>query len=398
MKKTITMLIAGLLLAAGSALALDDIVEISGEIKTGFFLEERELNGETFPRSAIYNNDGDSGASGGRLRVGVALHTKGLGLRTRFSQDNFSFRPSGLNDSTAKAIIAVDFAYVYANLFNSQLKISGGLLGESPWGSGGPELDRELEYTGIGHPIPGIRIEWKPLGSLRGLNIGVVLNRQDDTMPDDAVETFGDLFLESILGIAWEHSHFAFSFAYRLDRGIDSPAAIVNGEKLVYRIEERLLWRLLPGMSISANGYCEGIIAEGRGSGSGRGNPGFIQNWLYIHYDPESFSTGVNVGYYDGFVNNEQKLEFRPYFYYKLISNHLIAGLMGGMEIGYNNGKSIQDAFYNFWFIEPQVKVNVNHNFYFALVYRYTSGAYGTETSSKDQNTNWVNLRLCYNF
>jgi len=149
-------------------------------------------------------------------------------------------------------------------------------------------------------------------------------------------------------------------------------------------------------MSIWANGYCEGINAEGKGSG--RGIPGFIQNWLYAHYDPEFFTTGIDVGYRDGFVLNDQRLEFRPFFYYKLINNHLIAGLMGGMEIGYNNGKSIQDAFYNFWFVEPQVKVNVNHNFYFSVVYRYTSGAYGTETSYKDQNTNWVNLRLCYSF
>jgi len=394
MKKIIAMFIAGLL-AAGSVLAMDDIVELSGEIKTGFFFEERELDGQTFSRSAVENNDGDSGASGSRIRMGISMNTKGLGIRTRFSQDNFSFRPNGINDTTAKAIVAVDFAYVYASLFNSQIKVSGGLLGESPWGTGGPELKRELEYTG-GEPITGIRFEWKPLGALRGLNLGFVLNRQDDTVPSDAVQKFGDLFMESIVGIAWEHKYFAFRFAYRFDRGIDSPAAVVVGEKFVYRFEERLLWMLLPGMSIAANGYCEGINAEGKGSG--RGTPGFIQNWLYITYDPEYFIMGMNVGYRDGFVNNEQKLEFRPYFYYKVINNYLLAGLMGGLEIGYNNGKSIPDAFYNFWFVEPQIKVNVNNNFYIAAVYRYTSGAYGTETSSKDQNTNWVNIRVNFSF
>ncbi|MDR0455167.1 MAG: hypothetical protein LBH20_00600 [Treponema sp.] len=396
MKKIITMIIAGLL-AAGSAFALDDIIELSGEIKTGFFFEQRELEGETYSRSALYNNDGDSGPSGSRMRLGIAMHTKGIGLRTRFSQQNFSYRPGGINDSSAKAIIGVDFAYIYGNLFNSQLKISAGLLGESPWGTGGPELGRELETTGIGEPITGIRVEWKPIiGSFRGLNLGFVLNRQDDTMPDDAKEIFGDLFLESILGIAYEHQYFAFRFAYRFDRGIDSPAAIVIGEKLVYRIEERLLWRLLPGMSIWANGYCEGINAAGKGSG--RGIPGFIQNWFYVSYDPEYFTTGVNVGYRDGFVLNDQRLEFRPYFYYKVISDFLVAGLMGGMEIGYNNGKSIPDAFYNFWFLEPQVKVKINNNLNMALVYRYTSGAYDTETSYKDQNTHWVNLRMCFTF
>jgi len=408
MKKIITMnlnrarwakvplLIIAALFATGSALALDDIIELSGEIKTGFFVEQRELDDETYSSSAIYNNDGDSGESGSRMRLGIAMHTKGIGIRTQFSQQIFSYRANGIND-TSVSKIGVDFAYVYGALFNSQLKISAGLLGESPWGTGGPELGKDLETTGGGSPIPGIRVEWKPIiGSFRGLNLGFVLNRQDDTMPSDAKEVFGDLFLESILGIAFEHQYFAFRFAYRFDRGIDSPAAIVNGEKLVYRVEERLLWRLLPGMSIWANGYCEGINAEGKGSG--RGVPGYIQNWLYVSYDPENFTTGINVGYRDGFVQNDQRLELKPYFYYKLISDTLVAGLMGGMEIGFNNGKSIQDAFYNLWFLEPQVKVKINNNFNMALVYRYTSGAYGTETSYKDQNTHWVNLRVCYTF
>jgi hypothetical protein len=406
MKKLITMnlnlarrakvpllIIAGFL-AAGSALALDDIVELSGEIKTGFFTEQRDLNGETYSRNAIYNNDGDSGVSGSRIRMGIAMHTKGLGIRTRFSQQRFTYRTNGIND-TSVSRITTDFAYMYASMFNSQLKISGGLLGESPWGTGGPELGQELEYTG-GEPIPGIRVEWKPLGALRGLNLGFVLNRQDDTVPSDAKEAFGDLFMESIVGIAYEHRYFAFRFAYRFDRGIDTPMAIVLGEKLVYRVEERVLWTLVPGMSVSVNGYCEGINAAGKGSG--RSTPGFIQNWLYVSYDPEHFTTGVNVGYRDGFVLNAQKLELRPYFYYKLFNNYLIVGLMGGMEIGFNGGQSIPDSSYNFWFIEPQIKVNVSHNFYIAAVYRYTSGAYGTETSYKDQNTNWVNIRLCYTF
>jgi hypothetical protein len=396
MKKLLTMLLAGFL-ATGSAFALEDLVEFTGEVKTGLFMEERELNGETYSRNAIYNNDGDAGENGSRLRIGISMHTRGLGIRTRFSQQFFSYKPNGINDTSTSKMIT-DFAYMYASVLNGQFKVSGGLLGESPWGSGGPELGMELENTG-GNPITGIRFEWKPLGVLRGLNLGFVLNREDNKLPSDE-ETleqrkFGDLFKETIVGIAYEHRYFAFRFAYRFDIGIDTPMADIKGEKLVYRVEERLLWMLVPGMSVWANGYCEGINA---GVGSGRGVPGYFQNWLYVRYDPEHFTTGVNVGYMDGFVRNEQLLEFRPYFYYKVIKNRLIAGLMGGMEIGYNNGKSIPDAFYNFWFIEPQVKLNITDTFYVALVYRYTSGAYDTFTSYKDQNTNWVNLRICYEF
>jgi len=392
MKKIITMLFVGLF-TAGSAFALDDIIELSGEIKTGLFMEQRELEGETHSRNAVFNNDGDSGEEGNRIRFGVSLHTKGIGIRTRFSQDNFKYRSNGINDiSTAR--IKTDFAYIYGNLFNSQLKISGGLLGESPWGTGGPELGKELEFTGLA-PVTGIRFEWKPLGSLRGLNIGFVLNRADEGKPVDAQETFGDLFRESIVGIAWEHPYFAFRFAYRFDRDLDSPAASTAGEKLVYRVEERLLWRLIPGMSLSANGYCQGINAGGNRA---RSDPGYIQNWFYISYAPEYFSTGVNIGYRDEFEYDIQKLEFRPYFYYNIISNHLTAGLMGGMEMGYNGGRSFEDTPVNFWFVEPQVKVNINPNFYIATVYRYTSGAYGTEKSYKDQVTQWVNLRLAFAF
>jgi len=389
MKKLITILFAGLL--AASAFALDDIIELSGEIKTGVFIEQRQSDGQTQSKNTIYNNDEDSGNTGSRVRFGIALNTKGIGLRTRFSQQNFLYRPKDNINDTSMAPVEVDFAYVQGSLFNGQFRMSAGLLGESPWGTGGPELGRELEYNGS--PTTGIRLEWRPLGSLRGLNLGVVLGRSNEQVPDDAKETFGDLFLESILGIAYENPYFGFRFAYRFDRGLESPAAVTEGEMLVYRVEERLLWRLLPGMSISANGYCQGINAGGRDH-----TPGFIQHWLYISYEPEYFSTGLNFGYYDGFELNAQKMEFRPYFYYNIIPNHLIAGLMGGMEIGFASGKSFQDTFYNFWFIEPQVKVNINNNFYFAVVYRYQAGNYLKETTDKDQVTNWVNLRLGFVF
>jgi len=396
MNKLFTVLFAGLL-AAGSVFALDDIIELSGEIKTGLFFEQRELRKETLTKTAIFNNDGDSGEEGNRIRFGIGLHTKGLGLRTRFSQDNFKYRDDGISD-TRTVKVKVDFAYVYGNLFNSQIKISGGLLGESPWGTGGPELGKELEFTGLA-PVTGIRFEWKPTFSpnIRGLNLGFVLNRADEGKPPDAKEAFGDLFLESILGIAWEHKYFAFRFAYRFDRGLESPAASTVGEKFVYRIEERLLWRLVPGMAISANGYYQGINSKGNASHS---DPGYGQNWLYIDYAPEYFSSGIQVGYRDQSIgdDNTQLLEFRPFFYYNIIPNHLIAGAMGGFETGFNGGKSFKDTIYNFWFIEPQVKVIINNNFYFAAVYRYQLGAYDTERSYKNQTTNWVNLRLGFAF
>jgi len=393
MNKFIIVLIT-VFLASGSAFPLD--IELTGEIKTGLFFEEREHDGTTYSHARIHNNDGDSGSSEGRLRIGFNLQMEDFGIRTRFDQHNFS-RGTSVNDRNITKVV-IDYAYAYGYLFDRQFKISAGLLGESPWGSGGPEIFRELEYTVNNDPITGLRFEWMP-NFLPGLNLGFVFNRDDDSMPAGAKEYFGDMFMESVVGIAYEHDFFALSFAYRFDRDVDSPAAVVTGSKLVYRVEERILGKLLPGMSISANGYGEGLNAEGR-KGSGRSTPGFLQNWLYIHYDPDFCSAGINAGYRDGFILNEQKFEFNPFFYYKLFGLFSV-GLMAGIEIGFNNGKSFDDIFYNFWFIEPQVNINISSNFYAALLYRYTEGSYETENAkfrNKDQTTHWFNLRLCYTF
>jgi hypothetical protein len=393
MKKTITALLAGLLVA-GSALALD--LEVGGEVKTGFFSVWREAKDETFAR--MYNNDGDSGDAEGRIRLAFSLQTENFGLRTRFYKSQFSAATSAL-DSNSR--IPVDFAYAYGNLLDNQIKISAGLLGESPWGTGGNELLKELETAATGEHILGIRTEWKPNFSyLRGLNLGFVLNRDNDTPPSGAKEKFGDIFQETVAGIAYEHDFFAFRFAYRFNRELESPAAVVNGSQFVYRVEERILGKLLPGMSIWANGWCKGIGAKVINSQGATET--FIRNWLYARYDPENFTAGIDIRYEDWFEDkdNQQFLELKPSFYYKLFNNFLSVGTMLGMEFGFNNGRYFKDgAAYNFWFIEPQVRTNINSNFYIAMLYRYTSGFYtGNPNFKEDQYTHWINIRLCYTF
>ena len=401
MKKILTGFLLSIM-AAGSALALD--LELSGEIKTGFYAEQQERNGETIYRTKIFNNDEDPNngeKAGNRIRVGLGLQQDNFGLRIRLYQEDFR-RKTEANDPNIKRIVA-DYAYAYGSIFDNQLKISAGLLGESPWGSGGPELVKEVETGAGGSPIMGIRFEFKPtfLPFLQGLNIGFVLDRDNDEQATEGMEEFGDIFQESILGIAWEHEYFAFRF----DREVYSPAAIIFGTQFVYRVEERALGKLLPGMQIWANGFCKGIGAK-EGPQGGRPDS-FIQNWLYIAYDPEYFSTGLNVGYNvdlygsaeqeDWFKDSKQKWELRPYFYYKFLNNLLSVGIMGGMEIGVNGGKSLDDAFYNFWFLEPQVKLNIGSNCYVGLVYRYTSGEFNS-MRVKDQETHWFNIRLYYKF
>jgi hypothetical protein len=379
MKKIITAF-AIVLIAALPAFAID--TAIFGEMKTGFFYEQRDLKDGTYKHSRIHNNDGDSGMDEGRIRFGISLALENFGMRMRFTQYNFKNTDS----------VWVDFAYAYGNIFNNQLTLSAGLLGESPWGTGGPELYTELEYNGD-YPLPGIRFEWKP-NFLPGLNLGFVLNADNDPTDISNKENFADLIRDSIVGIAYEHEYFAFRFAYRFSRPINSAAAEQGGEQFVYRVEERILGKFLPGMQISANGYRKGI-----GEIEGRTTVKDFQNWLYAIYDTNYYTAGFDVGYRDT-QNNEYFLELRPSFYYKLFGNFLNVGLKAGMEMGYNQGRYFPDGpFYNFWFLEPQLRLNFNNNLYTAAVYRYTAGLYRTLPSfDPEQKTHWINIRLCYSF
>jgi len=431
MKKIITVLLAGLIAtgsalaqddqiaagsafaqddkiakgSAGSALVLDYKIEIFGEVKSGFLFEQRDEDGTTTSFARMENKDGDTDGSEGRVRMGMAISILNFGLRTQFSQNNFD-RLAAANDTTLKKI-RTDFAYAYGTTFNSQLKISAGLLGESPWGSGWdvrkdiilpPQLSRELE-SASGSPLMGIRAEYKPTFSplIRGLNLGFVLNHYDDTTPQDAKLEFGDLFKESILGIAWDHRYFGLRFAYRFDREIVSEAAGADGAKFLYRVEERLLWNLLPGFQISANGYCQGITS----SDKGRKNPGFFENWLYIHYDSIDFNTGLDLQYIDNFVAKEktgQSMEIRPFFYYKIINNFLYAGLKAGLNMSFNSVRLYPDIFYDELYVEPQVRLNfLGNSFSIDFVYRYTSIAY-KELGNNDFYKQFFNLRLRYTF
>ena len=129
--------------------------------------------------------------------------------------------------------------------------------------------------------------------------------------------------------------------------------------------------------------------------------------------DTADFTAGFDVGYRiaykdgpldgdpdGGPVQNDRFLELRPSFYYKLFGNFLNVGLKAGMELGFNGGRHFPDGpAYNFWFFEPQVRVNFNANLHAAAVYRYTAGLYRVLPSfDPDQTTHWINIRLCYTF
>ena len=398
MKKAVVVLITALM-AAGTSYAQEIIY--SGELKTGFYIEQETIgNQDTVANGGMTNNDGDSGTGQGRLRLDFHFTYQNLGLRLRFK-----IEPNSTN--LGPYYPAWSFAYAYGNLFNDQLRISVGLLGDSPWGTGGPKIRSDPEsreymaYNELsGDPylssegLMGIRFEYKP-GFIPGLNLGFVLNQPDRTQErPTADQTFGDVLGESVVGVAYEHEYFAVRVGYRFDSEIDTYANKVNeGGSLTYRLEEKVLGNYVDGMQIWLNGYYYGLGGEqkniDRMDEDGNiirkkiGGGEYLINWLYWLWDTDSFTAQFDAcfGIYKSYNNPEfrpterqayQSLELKPAFYYKFFNNLLQFGLGFGFGMEFGTGKTYKDSPYQYISVEPQIRLNIGSGAYIAAVYNYT--------------------------
>jgi len=411
-------------------------VVYSGELKTGFYIEQ-EKTGKQDPvaNGGMTNNDGDSGTGQGRLRLDIRFAYQNLGLRVRFQIEPNS-------TSLGPYYPAWSFAYAYGNLFNEQLKISFGLLGESPWGTGGPNLRSEPEsrqyitYNELsGDPytasegLMGIRFEYKPV-FIPGLNLGFVLNQPDRTvMLQTTEQTFGDVLGESVVGLAYEHDYFAFRVGYRFDSKIDTYANKVDeGGSLTYRLEERALKNLADGMQLWLNGYYYGLgggqqeieiqTVDGTGKITKKkiGSGEYFINWLYWLWDTDNFITQFDAGFgvYKSYNNDEydpgpvereeyQSLEFRPAFYFKLFYNLLQIGVGVGFGMEFGPGKTYKSSPYQYIAVEPQIRLNLGSGAYVAAVYAYTDQYAWFDEVAKDRRgeksiKHSVNIRAVYTF
>jgi hypothetical protein len=374
MKKFIVALLV-VLLAAGAAFAQE--LQISGEIKTGFFWYQKKT-GVQDPMSEgyVHNSEDDSGEqlllnpqnkSQGRFRLNLQLDKENVGMKVRFQQ--LEWRDS--------SVPLWSYAFAYGDFLNDQLKISVGKLGDSPWAMGGPEMWVELD-TRI-----GIRTEIKP-NIIPGLNVGFVLNDMDDQATQSGrTQTLGDILMESVLGLSYTHDYLALRLAYRLDSECDYS----DGDKMIYRLEERVIQKYLPGFQIWANGSYEGIRSEGRKSL-------WLVNWLYIQYAPEMFTAQIRLGYDALF--NRSIFYARPSFYYNLFDNFLNIGASFEFAQDFGDGRVYKEAPYLRMVVEPMIKINFG-NAYAALVYQYRNEYH---TMGKDEITevHAVNLRVVYTF
>jgi hypothetical protein len=394
MKRTVAVLLT-MLVVAGTLFAQE--VTMSGELKTGFYMEQETIGkDDPVAKGGMTNNDGDSGSREGRLRLDLSSSYGNMGLRIRFQ-----IEPEGMGPF----LPTWSYAYAYGNLFNDQLTISAGLLGESPWGSGGPKLRSDPEsreymaYNNLsGEPytasegLLGIRFEYKP-SFVPGLNIGFVLNQPDQVAVDIAKQTFGDVLGESVIGVSYQHDYFSVRIGYRFDSKADAYSNEADeGGRLTYRLEEYVLDNLVEGMKIWLNGDYYGIGCElqkipkrvnGKDTTVELGSGEYFINWLYWLWDTDNFIAkfDVGLGIYKSYSNENfrpterqeyQSLEFLPGFYYKFFDNVLQIGLGIGFGMEFGSGKTYKDSPYQYICVEPQIRLNIGGSAYLAAVYTFT--------------------------
>jgi len=401
MARRLAALAFAVLLTTGFAFAQE--LEISGEMKTGLYWDQVFVDGKEFSEDAKMHNNDDAGDSEGRFRLNLHLHNdNNMGMKVRFQQEKWAGTDSNV----------WDYAMVYGNFIDDQLRVTIGRLGLSPWGVDSTDLVKDELDNQL-----GIRTEIMP-GFLPGLNIGFVLNgyNSEDFKVENPVtgveerlvseNRLVDMLEETVLGVAYTNDYFHGSIAFRLDGqedGLYDLAAngyLQDSVEMVYRLEERIIRQSLEGFSIWAAGYWRGI---GEKTGVNDQYIALFQNYLYIDYSPEAFSAQLSGG-----LETSKELQVfngRVHFYYNILPV-LSAGT--AFKYGQQFGKRAADK--ATWGIEPQVRVTFNPNAYIAFVYNYgqeyvfdratKAPVIDDETGKQvfSDKVQWINLRVVYTF
>ena len=375
------------LAAVAAQAAFAQEFSFTGEMKTGVYWESRQ-KGDEEPKELMQlgNSDGDSGgfnpATGftnipGRFRLNLEFKPiSSIGFRVRFEDMTFTGRN-----------IAWAYSYAYGNFLDDQLKISAGKLGDSPWKTGGPELNTAIGDESYGNSFAGVRTEYKP-AFVPGLNIGFVLNPPNHMIPANAnKETFANFMSETVLGAAYTHDLFALRFAWRLDGEDMDNLQDEDGHSMVYRVEEKILQRYAPGLEISANGIWEALA-------NGMNSKKSLQNWLYIMYREYDIDAQLRVGYQaankQGDVFYRHLLTIKPVVLYSFTP--MISA--GASFVFAKDFGELSHVDYDNFTVEPQVKVTFNPYAYVAFVYGYQQ----LPRVGFMEKANYINLRLVYSF
>jgi hypothetical protein len=314
-------------------------ITIGGELKTGLFWYDRTQydGGEKFGNSqgSFIHNGEDTDWTKGTTDYNVFKEQPGR-FRLNFQVDHgnigtkFRFEAASTDISSAKPPVKLSYAFAYGYFWDRQIKISAGKMGDSPWGTGGPEMWRELD-TRI-----GMRFEFLPsfIPFIKPgqLNVGLVLNDLDSGR-DSVIQSsngsrgvyFDDIMRESVIGLSYFNDWLLLRAAYRLDSEADGE----RGEKLIYRVEERALQKLVPGLQFFANGFVEGLnislSPDEEAAGVDAKAMVYTTDWLYLQYAPERFSSQLRFGIS---TQNQDAGQYyiRGSFYYNLFNKLLSVG------------------------------------------------------------------------
>jgi len=380
--------------ALSSGLVCAQELKISGEAKTGVLWEEGQDAGKEKDLSKVrLNSKDDAGSQYGRYRLNLDYDNgNNFGMRARLNWENWGDTAPDWS-----------YAFGYGNFFDEQMTVSVGKLGGSPWGTGGPEMWKEMEVSRYG----GMRVEWKPgfiPEAVGRFNAGFILNYFDD--PDEASitreATLVDILQETVLGLSWTNDDWGLvRVAYRLDSERDSKQRMdgkTEGGKFLYRVEEHMLNRLLPGMQIWALGYLVGV-------GASEAQFYDFQNWLFAEYSPPElgslttpFTAQIRFGY--DYVENRQVFHVKPSFYWHFLSKLLSVGGSFWYGQDFGDGKVYEGSPYLFIEAAPKIQINFSSS-YIAFEYNFRRNYKGwyaeADAAGEDpiRQTQWMNLRFC---
>jgi hypothetical protein len=363
----------------------DQRINVAGYAKSGVLWNHTQEQGrDDIKEEVLLGSKDDAGSGQGRFRLDIDYVNKNMGIKTRVQWENWL--------DTAPAW---SYAFAYGNFFNDQLTFSVGKLGASPWGTGGPEMWKELETASGG----GMRTEIKP-HIIPGLNAGFILNfyntGRDQGWPNSKPMTLLEILRESVLGVSYTHDLFLVRFAYRFDGEVDKIGGN-NGERadgedsLLYRVEERVIQKYLPGFQVWALGFFDGLYVEDESCK-------LLQNWLFAQYDPEQFTAQVRFGLNVG--DKRTVFHLRPSFYWKFFDNLLNVGASFWYGQDFGEGKMYEGSPFQFIELEPRIQLNFGSSYVaFAYNFRreYQHENEATIKAGVDPlvQKQWMNLRFC---
>jgi hypothetical protein len=387
MKKLLLLLLAT---ALGTTSSFAQEIKLSGEVKTGVYWRESQRAGDPADSNTLLHSMDDAGSEGqqGRIRMNLDYDNgNGFGIRVRYNLENLN-----------QDYLPISYAFGYGNFFENQLTVAIGKLGGSPWDTGGPEMWKQLENNTFG----GMRVEWKPAfipESAGKLNIGFVLNwfNSEREAAEDAVDrqTLLDILKESVIGASYTHDLFMVRLAYRFDSEVDARRGLLNegdteGTDLIYRIEEHVIQRYLPGFSVWALGHLEGV-------GSNRPDIQYFRNWLFAQYAPDLFTAQLRFGY--EFMDSRGRFYVKPSFYWNFFDKLLTAGVSFQYAQDFGDGKIWEGSPFEFIELEPKVQLNFSSS-YIAFVYNWKREYVNPDYPSRRdlepiKQTHRINLRFC---